>query len=76
VAAGPGQNTLEGEIEFSNYQGNTTQYALRAGEFSLRAVAAGKPVPPGTKRTVFGIAPDKIIVEPAAVAGSALEAVK
>ncbi|MDR0997671.1 MAG: ABC transporter ATP-binding protein [Treponema sp.] len=76
VAAGPGQNTLEGEIEFSNYQGNTTQYALRAGDFSLRVVAAGKPVPPGTKRTVFGIAPDKIIVEPAAVAGSALEAAK
>jgi putative spermidine/putrescine transport system ATP-binding protein len=74
IAARPGQNTLEGEIEFSNYQGNTTQYALRAGGFPLRVVAAGTPVPRDAKRTMFSINPDKIMVEPAA--GSPVEAAK
>ena len=63
VVSGPGENTLEGEIDFSNYQGNTTQYAFHAGAFPLRAVVNGKPVPEGSGRAFFSIAPDKIIVE-------------
>jgi putative spermidine/putrescine transport system ATP-binding protein len=64
IAAGADVNTLEAGIDFSNYQGNTTQYALRFGESSLRVVADGKPVADDTKHVFLSIAPDKIIVVP------------
>ncbi|QQO09195.1 ABC transporter ATP-binding protein [Breznakiella homolactica] len=59
----PGQNALEASIDFSNYQGNTTQYALHTGDYSLRAVVQGKPLAEGADRTVFSIVPEKLIVE-------------
>jgi putative spermidine/putrescine transport system ATP-binding protein len=65
-AQGQNANSLEVDIDFSNYQGNTTQYALRFGEHPLRAVVMGKPLGSNAKRTVISIAPDKIIVEPEA----------
>ena len=62
VASGPGKNVLEGELDFSNYQGNTTQYAFHAGGFPLRAIVNGKPIT-GEGRAFFSIEPDKIIIE-------------
>lgn len=56
-------NSLEAVIDFSNYQGNTTQYALHVGEYSLRAVVTGDPVRTGGGKTSFFIPPDKLIVE-------------
>jgi putative spermidine/putrescine transport system ATP-binding protein len=63
IAQGMGPNTLEAEIDFSTYQGNTTQYAFHAGDFPLRAVANGKPISGEKGRAFFSIAPDKIIIE-------------
>jgi ABC-type Fe3+/spermidine/putrescine transport system ATPase subunit len=63
IVSGPGTNTLEGVIDFSNYQGNTTQYAFHTGAFALRAVVNGKPVPEGSGRAFFSIAPENIIIE-------------
>ncbi|MCL2231952.1 MAG: ABC transporter ATP-binding protein [Treponema sp.] len=62
IASGPGDNVLEGDIDFSTYQGNATQYAFRAAGFSLRALAAGNPIA-GGGRAFFSIAPDKLLVE-------------
>ena len=63
IVPGPGENTLEGKIDFFNYQGNTTQYAFHAGDFPLRALANEKSVT-GEGRAFFRIEPEKIIIEP------------
>ena len=63
ITSGPGRNTLEGEMDFSNYQGNTTQYAFHAQGFPLRAVASGKPISGEKGRAFFNIAPDKVIID-------------
>ncbi|MEA5032498.1 MAG: ABC transporter ATP-binding protein [Sphaerochaeta sp.] len=63
IGAVPGANAMEVGIDFSNYQGNTTQYAMHLGAHALRAVVVGKPVADGVERTVFSIPPEKLIVE-------------
>lgn len=63
IGAVPGANAMEVGIDFSNYQGNTTQYAMHLGTHALRAVVVGKPVADGVERTVFSIPPEKLIVE-------------
>jgi ABC-type Fe3+/spermidine/putrescine transport system ATPase subunit len=62
VTSGPGENVLEGDIDFSNYQGNTTQYAFHAAGFPLRALINGKPIA-GEGKAFFNIEPGKIIIE-------------
>ncbi len=57
------QNVLEATIDFSNYQGNTTQYALRVGQNSIRVVVPGRPIDNDANITRFHIAPEKLIVE-------------
>lgn len=63
IGVQPGKNACEVTIDFSNYQGNTTQYAMHFGEHPLRAVVLGKPVADNTEHTVFSIPPNKVIVE-------------
>lgn len=63
IGVEPGKNAFEVTIDFSNYQGNTTQYAMHLGSHALRAVVPGKPIADGTDRTVFSIPPDKVIAE-------------
>ncbi len=63
IGAASGANAMEVGIDFSNYQGNTTQYAMHLGAHALRAVVVGKPVADGVERTVFSIPPEKLIVE-------------
>ena len=62
IVSSPGRNTLEGEIDFSNYQGDATQYAFHVGAFPLRAVESGKPLSDKGK-SFFSIEPDKILIE-------------
>jgi putative spermidine/putrescine transport system ATP-binding protein len=57
------QNALEASIDFSNYQGNTTQYALHVGQNSIRVVVPGRPIASDATATRFHIAPEKLIVE-------------
>jgi putative spermidine/putrescine transport system ATP-binding protein len=56
-------NLLEAEIDYANYQGNTTQYSLHAGESTLRAIVPGKPFLSDVKSLRIAVAPDKLIVE-------------
>ena len=63
VGVPAGNNASEVSIDFSNYQGNTTQYAMHLGMHALRAVVPGKPLADGTVRTIFSVSPDKVIAE-------------
>ncbi|MCD6396092.1 MAG: ABC transporter ATP-binding protein [Spirochaetaceae bacterium] len=56
-------NSIKADIDYANYQGNTTQYSLHVGESNLRAIVSGKPVPADVKSIRISIAPDKLIVE-------------
>lgn len=58
-----GANCLEVEIDYTNYQGNTTGYALHIGEDLIRAVVAGRPVAEDTQRLFLRIPPEKLIIE-------------
>lgn len=58
-----GDNTLEAQVAYANYQGNTTQYALDIGDTALRAIVPGRPHFGSTGKTRIRINPDKLIVE-------------
>lgn len=58
-------NSIEADIDYTNYQGNTTQYSLFIGGNTVRAIAPGKPVPSDAKNIYITIAPGKLIVEKA-----------
>ena len=58
-------NSLKADIDYANYQGNTTQYSLHVGKSSIRAVVPGKPVSEDMKSIYVAVAPDKLIVEKA-----------
>lgn len=58
-----GRNTLEARIDYANYQGNTTQYALHIGESIIRIVIPGKPIAKDVTDLHIAVAPEKIIVE-------------
>ncbi len=63
VIGDKGENVLEAEVDYTNYQGNTTQYALRAGGVPVRIIAPGKPLPENRRKISISIPPDKLIVE-------------
>jgi len=56
------ENTFEGEIDFFNYQGNTTQYVFHAAGFPLRSLVHGKAVAAGGK-ALFSVDRSKVLVE-------------
>ena len=56
------ENSLPVSVDYTNYQGNTTGYALHGGESSLRAVVSGRPLEQ-TKQMYMAVAPEKLIVE-------------
>ncbi|MCF7945791.1 MAG: ABC transporter ATP-binding protein [Spirochaetia bacterium] len=56
------ENCLEVEIDYINYQGNTSAYALLAGDTRIRAVIPGKPMETSGSMYLV-IPPEKIIVE-------------
>ena len=56
------ENSLPVSVDYTNYQGNTTGYALHAGESSLRAVVSGRPLEQ-TTQMYMAVAPEKLIVE-------------
>lgn len=64
IAHEAGGNTLPAKLEYTNYQGNTTGYALKSGESLVRAVIPGKPKSDG-RELFFTIPADKLIVEKA-----------
>ncbi|MCF6335986.1 MAG: hypothetical protein L3J12_09615, partial [Spirochaetales bacterium] len=57
------KNSLKADIDYLNYQGNTTQYSLHIGSSNIRAVIPGKPVDGDSGQIYLSIAPDKLIVE-------------
>ncbi len=63
LMVGKDNNSIEAEIDYANYQGNTTQYALHVGDNKIRAVLPGKPFTADVKSIRISISPDKLIVE-------------
>ncbi len=56
-------NSLAADVDYANYQGDSTQYSLHIGSSNIRAVISGKPVSGGNMQIFFSIAPDKLIIE-------------
>jgi putative spermidine/putrescine transport system ATP-binding protein len=58
-----GENTIAGEILYVNYQGNTSSYALKVDQKSIRAVMPGRPMPGDNSEIRMRIDPEKLIIE-------------
>ena len=58
-----GLNTIKAEIDYADYQGNTTRYSLHIGRSNIRSIVAGKPFPDSVNSIHMSIAPEKLIVE-------------
>ena len=58
-----GDNSIETEIDYANYQGDTTQYSLHLESSIIRAVISGKPVKGDKGKIYFSVSPEKLIVE-------------
>ncbi|MCF7934395.1 MAG: ABC transporter ATP-binding protein [Spirochaetia bacterium] len=58
-----GENTIAGEILYVNYQGNTSSYALKVDQESIRAVMPGRPMSGDTREIRMRIDPEKLIIE-------------
>lgn len=56
-------NSLKADVDYANYQGDTTQYSLHLGSSIIRAVISGKPISGERMQIFLSIAPDKLIVE-------------
>jgi ABC-type Fe3+/spermidine/putrescine transport system ATPase subunit len=56
------ENSIQAVVDYTNYQGNTTGYAMHVQDVRVRAVVTGKPEEIGDNPFLV-IAPEKLIVE-------------
>lgn len=56
------ENSIQAAVDYTNYQGNTTGYAMHVQDVRVRAVVPGKPEEIG-ENPFLVIAPEKLIVE-------------
>jgi ABC-type Fe3+/spermidine/putrescine transport system ATPase subunit len=56
------ENSIQAVVDYTNYQGNTTGFALHVGSSRVRVVLHGKPDQVGSS-PYLSVAPDKLIIE-------------